>query len=80
MSRTSGMTISMAKSVVVKPKKRGRPPTGSRHPVTSVRLPRILTRAIDAWAAKNGETSRSEAIRRLVELGLTVKPKGKVRG
>jgi hypothetical protein len=29
---------------------------------------------IEAWAAKNGIT-RSEAVRRLVELGLTVKAK-----
>jgi hypothetical protein len=32
---------------------------------------------IEAWSAKNGTSSRSEAIRRLVELGLTGKTKGK---
>jgi metal-responsive CopG/Arc/MetJ family transcriptional regulator len=33
------------------------------------RLPDGLVAKIDAWASKN-ETTRSEAIRRLVELGL----------
>jgi metal-responsive CopG/Arc/MetJ family transcriptional regulator len=33
------------------------------------RLPDTLVKEIDAWAKDNG-TSRSEAIRRLVELGL----------
>jgi hypothetical protein len=33
-------------------------------------------RNIDAWASRqDGEPGRSEAIRRLVELGLTIKPK-----
>ena len=42
------------------------------------RFPQSLTDAIDAWAAKAGDgVTRSEAIRRLVELGL--KAKGKVR-
>jgi hypothetical protein len=36
--------------------------------------------AIDAWAAKH-ETNRSEAIRRLVELGLKArKPTGRKQG
>jgi Arc/MetJ-type ribon-helix-helix transcriptional regulator len=51
--------------------KRGRPPTG-QDPVSAIRLPHKLTAAIDNWAAHNGATSRSEAIRRLVELGLAV--------
>src|ERR1700736_536032 len=49
--------------------RRGRPPTG-QDPVSAIRLPPNLTAAIDNWAAHNGATSRSEAIRRLVELGL----------
>jgi hypothetical protein len=49
--------------------KRGRPPTG-QDPVSAIRLPHKLTAAIDDWAAHNGAISRSEAIRRLVELGL----------
>ena len=36
-------------------------------PVSAVRLPAILTAQIDAWARAQG-ISRSEAIRRLVEL------------
>lgn len=38
------------------------------------RLPRTLVEQIDNWATKH-EISRSEAIRRLVELGLKVKGK-----
>ena len=49
--------------------KRGRPPTG-QDAVSAIRLPHKLTAAVDDWAAHNGATSRSEAIRRLVELGL----------
>jgi hypothetical protein len=41
-------------------------------PFSAVRLPIGLTAEIDAWANAN-EISRSEAIRRLVELGLKVK-------
>jgi hypothetical protein len=55
-------------------KKRGRPATG-QDPVSAIRLPPKLTISIAKWAARNGAASRSEAIRRLVELGLaSVKP------
>ena len=37
-----------------------------------------MSQAVDAWATLN-HASRSEAIRRLVELGLTVKPKARPR-
>jgi hypothetical protein len=65
----------MAKSNKVLPKKgRGRPATG-RDPVTAIRLSAELRATVDKWAAKQDDTpGRSEAIRRLVELGLTVKP------
>jgi Arc/MetJ-type ribon-helix-helix transcriptional regulator len=53
-------------------KKRGRPPTGGRDPGVHVRLPETMLAAIDAKAAEDGNT-RSEAIRRLVELGLKAK-------
>lgn len=61
----------MAKSVSVKrKKKRGRPATG-RDPVTAIRLPDDLRVRVEAWATKQGDTpSRSEAIRRLIEMGL----------
>ena len=66
----------MAKSIHVNVKRRGRPATG-QDPVSAVRLPKDVTAAIDAWAKKIGLKSRSEAIRQLVELGLTVKPRPK---
>jgi Arc/MetJ-type ribon-helix-helix transcriptional regulator len=66
----------MAKSIKVHPKKRrGRPATG-KDPLVSARLPQTLIDQVEHWAASN-EASRSEAIRRLVELGLTVKTKAK---
>ena len=62
---------------VVPKKKRGRPATG-RDPVTAIRLSAELRENVDAWATQQGDTpGRSEAIRRLVELGLTVKTKGR---
>jgi hypothetical protein len=61
----------MAKSIKVNQKKRGRPATG-RDPVSAVRLPAELTAAVDQWG-ENHEANRSEAIRRLVEIGLRVK-------
>jgi len=50
------------------PKKRGRPATG-KDPLVGVRMPPELTKAIDAWAKKNGHT-RASAIRHFVETGL----------
>ncbi|WP_426608989.1 ribbon-helix-helix protein, CopG family [Bradyrhizobium sp. McL0616] len=41
-------------------------------PVSAVRLPADVTAEVDAWGEAR-ELSRSEAIRRLVEIGLTVK-------
>ena len=61
----------MAKSIAVKPK-RGRPATG-RDPFVGIRLPATLIESIQAWSEKNDAASRSEAIRRLVELGLEIK-------
>jgi len=64
----------MAKSIMVMPKKRGRPATG-RDPSIVVRFPPALTKAVDTWASRVGDNvTRSEAIRRLVELGLKVTP------
>ncbi len=45
-----------------------------RDPVSAVRLPVELTANVDALA-ESREISRSEAIRRLVELGLKAKAK-----
>jgi hypothetical protein len=62
----------MKKSISVNKKSRGRPKKkGGVDPVTAVRLPAVLSSAVDAWAEKQeDEPGRSEAIRRLVELGL----------
>jgi hypothetical protein len=54
-------------------KRPGRPATG-QDPVTAIRLSKEMRAAVDAWAAAQvDEPGRSEAIRRLVELGLRVK-------
>ena len=59
----------MTKSIKVHPKKRrGRPATG-KDPLVSARLPQSVIDQVEEWAAAN-EASRSEAIRRLVEIGL----------
>jgi Arc/MetJ-type ribon-helix-helix transcriptional regulator len=52
---------------------RGRPATG-RDPVSAIRLSPDLIATIDKWAARNDVSSRSEAIRRLVEAGLGEAP------
>jgi hypothetical protein len=69
-----GKTIFMKKSIMVRPKKkgRGRPPSGGRDPMVAVRMPQTLIDDADAWAEANA-AGRSEAIRRLVELGLKAK-------
>jgi hypothetical protein len=65
----------MAKPTLVNKKSRGRPKkTGGVDPVTAVRLPKKLSDAVEAWGDKQeDEPGRSEAIRRLVELGLKAK-------
>jgi len=67
----------MAKSISVNKMRRGRPKkVGGVDPVTAVRLPAKLSDAVDRWADKQAdEPGRSEAIRRLVELGLKAKGK-----
>jgi hypothetical protein len=62
----------MKKSIKVTPKKRrGRPATG-RDPHVTSRMPTELIVQVEAWATAN-DTSRSDAFRRLVELGLKTK-------
>jgi hypothetical protein len=70
----------MKKSISVNKKSRGRPKKkGGVYPVSAVRLPPEISAGVDAWAAKQAdEPGRSEAIRRLVELGL--KAKGSLKG
>jgi hypothetical protein len=64
----------MKKSIKAMPKKRrGRPATG-KDPQVVVRMPATLIAEVDAWGATN-DAMRSEAIRRLVEIGLNAKGK-----
>jgi len=65
-------------------KKRGRPATG-RAPIMTLRMPNELTVTVEGWAAHQPDKpARSEAFRRLVELGLaasamTVSPSPRAR-
>jgi hypothetical protein len=64
-----------SRTVLPKPNKGGRPATG-RDPVTAIRLSKEFRAAVDKWAAEQDDKPpRSEAIRRLVELGLKAKGK-----
>ena len=67
----------MSKSISVNKKPVGRPKKkGGVYPVSAVRLPPEIASSVDNWAAKQDDLpSRSEAIRRLVELGLKAKGK-----
>ena len=60
----------MAKSISVKPKRRGRPPSGGRDPLVGLRLPPQKIAALDALAADWGVT-RSEVIRQIVHKALS---------
>jgi hypothetical protein len=54
----------------VLPRKRGRPATG-RDPLVTFRLPAEAIAAIEAWSRQlPDKPSRSEALRRLVDLGM----------
>jgi hypothetical protein len=64
-----------ASNKVILKKKAGRPATGN-DPVRAIRLSDEFLAKVDAWAAsQDDEPGRSEAIRRLVELGLKAKGK-----
>jgi hypothetical protein len=65
----------MKKSISVNKKSRGRPKKkGGAYPVTAIRLPPALGAEVDIWANSQADVpTRSEAIRRLVELGLKAK-------
>ena len=57
------------------PKRRGRPATG-KDPTRTMRLSDEFIAKVDTWAASQTDgPGRSEAIRRLVELGLKAKRK-----
>jgi metal-responsive CopG/Arc/MetJ family transcriptional regulator len=57
-----------------RPKTRGRPATGVDQ-LYGVRIPDTLILAVDRWAAENDSPSRSDAMRRLLELGLSFSKK-----
>jgi hypothetical protein len=62
----------MKRSIKATPKKkRGRPATG-RDPHVTSRMPATLLAEVEAWATAH-DTSRSDAMRRLVEIGLKAK-------
>lgn len=58
----------MKRSISVKQKKRGRPPTGIR-PIVGLRLSEVEIQRVDRWAAEH-RVNRSEAVRLLIERGL----------
>jgi len=61
--------------VTQKKRGRGRPATG-QDPTLTVRLPMDLRSAIETWAKQQRDKpSRSEAIRRLIEIALATKSK-----
>src|SRR6187200_2593403 len=61
----------MAKSITVEPKKRGRPPTG-KDPLMGFRASPLMRASVVRWAENQTDNpSLSEAIRRLVEIGLS---------
>jgi hypothetical protein len=47
--------------------------TTANHVRCSVQLPIALVNEIDVWAGEHAEQTRGEAIRRLLEIGLTTK-------
>jgi hypothetical protein len=70
----------MNKSIsVITKRRRGRPVTTGKGTLIGVRLLDGPLATLDAWIArqKEADVSRPEAIRRLVEIGLTVKTKGR---
>jgi hypothetical protein len=66
--------MSLSNKVILK-RKPGRPATGN-DPVRAIRLSDEFLAKVDRWAAKQAdEPGRSEAIRRLVEIGLKANSK-----
>jgi len=73
-ARIFSITKSMKPSISAKRKKRGRPATGVDQ-LYGVRIPDNLVLAIDRWGVDNDSPSRSNAMRRLLELGLSFSKK-----
>lgn len=69
----------MGKATSAKQKRAGRPPTGVT-PMVGVRLSPEVRRSIEDWAARQpDEPSLSEAIRRLVEMGIATAERKRAR-
>ncbi len=62
------------------PRKRGRPATG-KDPIRTFRLSDEKVAEVDAWAARQPDKpTRSEALRRLIDLGMRATGRGAGRG
>jgi metal-responsive CopG/Arc/MetJ family transcriptional regulator len=72
----TGASVAKSKSAARKKAKRT---TAAQHKVKSLRLPPDLAERIDRWARAMGKDSRSEAMRHLLEIGLSA-PKRKSKG
>jgi Arc/MetJ-type ribon-helix-helix transcriptional regulator len=77
--RNIGTTKMAAKAIKPKKRSRGRAATG-KDPLVGVRLPPQLIKQIDTWAKREGVSSRSEAIRRLVDQSLVAAAQQPLRG
>jgi Arc/MetJ-type ribon-helix-helix transcriptional regulator len=72
-SRTPNIMTRTPKSkTFVEQKKMGRPVTVEAERSIGIRLPGQQLEAVDTWAEAQGITSRSEAIRRLIDYGLSL--------
>jgi hypothetical protein len=69
LSDRKGKAGIMKKLIKVAPKREGRPSTRGRDPHVAAGFPSTLIAEVEAWAVANN-TSRSDAFRQLVELGL----------
>jgi hypothetical protein len=66
----------MAVKQNVKQKRRGGRPATGHDPVTALRMSRALAARVEEWAKQQpDQPSRSEAIRRMIEIVLKIKQK-----
>jgi len=61
----------MAKSISVRRDKQSRSASGGNHPLSAIRLSEALTAKVDEWSEAHSVGSRSEAIRCLIEIGIS---------
>jgi len=66
----------MSREKVIQKRKPGRPATGN-DPMMAFRLSKEKVAEVEAWAARQPDKpSRSEALRRLIDLGMRETPRG----